>query len=86
MINECSHFRFFTAIFLMFFSFSTRFTASRFTLQCIDNDFECNLLLISTSKFFKDKKLHESVGLLQFLVFKEFTSTYIQQISLEIML
>lgn len=79
-------FDFFSTIFLMFFSFSTRFAASRFTSQCIGNDFECNLLLISASKFFKDKKLHESVGLVQFLVFEEFTSAYIQQISPEIML
>lgn len=40
----------------------------------------------STSKLFKDNKLHEPVGLMQFLVFQQFTSAYLRQIAHEIML
>ena len=39
---------------------------------------------MSTNKFFKDyKKLHEPVGLVQFVVFEKFTSAYLFQIARE---
>ena len=40
-----------------------------------------NLVLISTSKFFKDRKIAEPVGRVQFVVFEKFTSAYIYQIA-----
>ena len=40
------------------------------------HDFECNLVFISSRKFFKDNKM-------QFVVFEKFTSAYLNQITRE---
>ena len=43
-------------------------------------------MLISKSEFLKDNNLHKPVGRVQFVVFKKFTSAYLQQIAREFML
>ena len=43
-------------------------------------------MLISKSEFLKDNKLHKPVGRVQFVVFENFTSAYLQQIAREFML
>lgn len=44
------------------------------------------LVLKARVNYLKTTKLHEPVGLMQFLVFQQFTSAYLRQIAHEIML
>ena len=46
----------------------------------------CNLVLVSTSKFYKATKLYKPIGWLEFEVFENLTSAYLHQIAHEIML